>query len=73
VANGGGNEVLVFRGRTGGGFEEARRFFAGTGVLLAPFGRQQVGIALAALLVLLGGAALRYALLMGPQQLQTLY
>lgn len=42
-------------------------------LLLAPFGRQQVGIALAALLVLLGGAALRYALLMGPQQLQTLY
>lgn len=42
-------------------------------LLLAPFGRQQVAIALAALLVLLGGAALRYALLMGPQQLQTLY
>ena len=42
-------------------------------LLLAPFGRQQAGIALAALLVLLGGAALRYALLMGPQQLQTLY
>lgn len=42
-------------------------------LLLAPFGRQRVGIALAALLVLLGGAALRYALLMGPQQLQTLY
>lgn len=42
-------------------------------LLLAPFGRQQVGIALAALLVLLGGAALRFALLMGPQQLQTLY
>lgn len=42
-------------------------------LLLAPFGRQQVGIALAALLVLFGGAALRYALLMGPQQLQTLY
>jgi hypothetical protein len=28
---------------------------------------------LSAVLVLVGGAALRYALLMGPQQLQTLY
>jgi formate-dependent nitrite reductase membrane component NrfD len=42
-------------------------------LLLAPLGRQQTGIALAALLVLVGGAALRYALLMGPQYLQTLY
>ncbi len=42
-------------------------------LLLAPFGRQQLGVALAAVLVLAGGAALRYALLMGPQQLQTLY
>ncbi len=42
-------------------------------LLLAPFGRQQVGVALAAVLVLAGGAALRYALLMGPQHLQTLY
>lgn len=42
-------------------------------LLLAPMGRQQVGLLLSALLVLAGGAALRYALLMGPQQLQTLY
>jgi len=42
-------------------------------LLLAPFGRQQLGVVLAGLLVLAGGAALRYALLMGPQQLQTLY
>ena len=42
-------------------------------LLLAPFGREQMGVALAAVLVLAGGAALRYALLMGPQQLQTLY
>jgi formate-dependent nitrite reductase membrane component NrfD len=42
-------------------------------LLLAPVGRQQMGVALAAVLVLVGGAALRYALLMGPQQLQTLY
>ncbi|BAL26935.1 NrfD/PsrC family molybdoenzyme membrane anchor subunit [Azoarcus sp. KH32C] len=42
-------------------------------LLLAPFGRQQVGVVVAGVLVLAGGAALRYALLMGPQQLQTLY
>ncbi|MCK0512999.1 NrfD/PsrC family molybdoenzyme membrane anchor subunit [Aromatoleum buckelii] len=42
-------------------------------LLLAPFGRQQLGVVLAGMLVLAGGAALRYALLMGPQQLQTLY
>lgn len=42
-------------------------------LLLAPAGRQQGGLMLAAVLVLVGSAALRYALLMGPQQLQTLY
>jgi formate-dependent nitrite reductase membrane component NrfD len=42
-------------------------------LLLAPMGRQQTGLMLSAVLVLVGGAALRYALLMGPQQLQTLY
>lgn len=42
-------------------------------LLLAPFGRRQFGIVVAGLLVLAGGAALRYALLMAPQQLQTLY
>lgn len=42
-------------------------------LLLAPAGRQQAGLMLSALLVLVGSAALRYALLMGPQQLQTLY
>lgn len=42
-------------------------------VLLAPLGRQQTGLMLASVLVLVGGAALRYALLMGPQYLQTLY
>jgi formate-dependent nitrite reductase membrane component NrfD len=36
--------------------------------------RQQTsGLVVAALLILVGSAALRYALLMGPQQLQTLY
>lgn len=42
-------------------------------LLLAPYGRQQAGVMLAALLVLVGSAALRYALLMGPQYLQTFY
>ena len=42
-------------------------------LLLAPMGRQQNGLMISALLVLIGSAALRYALLMGPQQLQTLY
>lgn len=42
-------------------------------LLLAPMGRQQNGLMLSALLILVGSAALRYALLMGPQQLQTLY
>jgi formate-dependent nitrite reductase membrane component NrfD len=42
-------------------------------LLLAPQGRQQGGAIVAALLVLMGGAALRYAILMAPQQLQTLF
>ena len=42
-------------------------------LLLAPVGRGQTGLLLSAVLVLMGSAALRYALLMGPQQLQTLY
>jgi formate-dependent nitrite reductase membrane component NrfD len=42
-------------------------------LLLAPMGKQQNGLVIASLLVLVGSAALRYALLMGPQQLQTLY
>lgn len=42
-------------------------------LLLAPFGRQQAGLVFAAGLVLVGGAALRYAILMGPQYLQTLF
>lgn len=42
-------------------------------LLLAPMGRQQNVLMISALLILVGSAALRYALLMGPQQLQTLY
>lgn len=42
-------------------------------LLLAPQGRQRGGIAIAALLVLVGSAALRYAILMAPQYTQTLF
>ena len=42
-------------------------------LLLAPQGHRQGGVMIAALLVLVGSAALRYALLMAPQQLQSLY
>ncbi|WP_372527514.1 NrfD/PsrC family molybdoenzyme membrane anchor subunit [Piscinibacter sp.] len=50
---------------------------AGTAVpiilLLAPLGRQQTGLWLAAALLLLGGMALRYSILVGPQIVQTFY
>ncbi len=42
-------------------------------LLLAPFGRQQTGLMLSGLLILVGGAALRYTLLMAPQIVHTLY
>lgn len=42
-------------------------------LLVAPLGRQQGAVMVAALLVLLGSAALRYAILMAPQQVQTLF
>jgi formate-dependent nitrite reductase membrane component NrfD len=42
-------------------------------MLLAPMGRQQNGLMFSAVLILVGSMALRFALLMGPQQLQTLY
>lgn len=42
-------------------------------LFLAHLKQQTTGLMIAALLILLGSAALRYALLMGPQQLQTLY
>lgn len=58
--------------------------FVGVGILagtaapvamlfLAHLRQQTGGLMIAALLILLGSAALRYALLMGPQELQTLY
>jgi formate-dependent nitrite reductase membrane component NrfD len=50
---------------------------AGTAVpivlLLAPMGRQQTGLWLAAVLLLAGGIALRYSIVVGPQIVQTFY
>ncbi len=42
-------------------------------MLYAPAGKSQGVIMLSALLILIGGAALRYVILVAPQQLQTLY
>lgn len=42
-------------------------------MLLAPYGREANGLMISAVLILVGGMALRYALLMGPQIVQTLY
>lgn len=42
-------------------------------MLYAPMGRSQTVLMVAAVLILAGSAALRYVILMGPQQLQTLY
>ena len=42
-------------------------------MLFAPMGRSQGVVLVSALLILAGSAALRYVLLMAPQQLQTLY
>lgn len=42
-------------------------------MLYLPAGKSQAVLALSALLILIGGVALRYVLLMAPQQLQTLY
>jgi formate-dependent nitrite reductase membrane component NrfD len=42
-------------------------------MLYAPMGKSQGVLMLSALLILIGSAALRYVILMAPQQLQTLY
>lgn len=42
-------------------------------LLLAPVGRQPMGMMAASVLLLVGGAALRYAILIGPQVVQTYY
>lgn len=42
-------------------------------LLFAPFGKSQGVLVISALLILAGSAALRYVILMAPQQVQTLY
>lgn len=42
-------------------------------LLLAPFGREQKGVIAASALLLIGGAALRYAILVGPQAVHTYF
>jgi formate-dependent nitrite reductase membrane component NrfD len=42
-------------------------------LMLAPFGRGQGGLMLASLLLLAGGLALRYSILVGPQVVQTFF
>lgn len=80
TAYGGSAEELAYTILTGGSMG---LIFVGIGILagtaapialmLAPFGRQQIALMVSALLILVGGVALRYALLMGPQIVQTLY
>ena len=77
---GGSAEELTYLILTTGGMGV---IFVGLGVvigtvapialLLTPQGRQQGSVMVAALLVLLGSAALRYAILMAPQHVQTLF
>jgi len=80
TAYGGVGEELTFQLMLSGGMG---LLFIGLGMvlgtalpivlMLAPFGRQHTVLAVSALLLLAGGAALRYSLLMGPQIVQTLY
>lgn len=77
---GGSADELTFVLMTTGGLGVV---FVGLGVIagtaapialmLAPYGKKETGLIVAAGLILVGGAALRYALLMGPQIVQTLY
>lgn len=80
TAYGGSAEELTFALMTTG---TMGMIFVGLGIIagtaapillmIAPFGRRQPGLMLSSLLILTGGIALRYALLMGPQYVQTLY
>ena len=79
---GGSAEEMTFQSLTSG---TMGMIFVGLGILagiaapvalmlLAPVGKPQQGtLMISALLILLGSAALRYAILMAPQQLQTLF
>lgn len=80
TAYGGAGEELTYQLMMSGGMGV---IFVGLGLvagtvlpivlMLAPFGRQHTVLAVSALLVLAGGAALRYSLLVAPQIVQTLY
>lgn len=80
TAYGGSASELTFMFMTSGGMGMV---FIGIGmviglaapfvVLLAPFGRQQTGVMTAGVLLLVGGMALRYAILIGPQIVHTYY
>lgn len=80
TAYGGTGEELTFMFMTSG---TLGMIFIGIGILigtaapilllLAPFGRQQGGVMLAALLLLVGGMALRYSILVGGQIVQTYF
>jgi formate-dependent nitrite reductase membrane component NrfD len=77
---GGSGEELTYAFMTSG---TIGTIFVGLGIvvgtlapivlLLVPFGRQPSGLMAAALLALVGGISLRYAILMGPQIVQTFY
>ncbi len=80
TAYGGSAQELTFMFMTSGGMGLA---FIGLGLilgtaapivlLLAPFGRQPIGVLAAGALLLIGGMALRYAILVGPQLVHTYY
>jgi polysulfide reductase chain C len=80
TAYGGSAQELAYETLTSGGMGTlfiGVGLIAGTavpiGLMLAPYGRQANGLMISALLILVGGAALRYSLLMGPQIVQTLF
>ena len=80
TAYGGSGEELTYMFMTSG---TLGLVFIGLGVivgtaapillLLAPFGKQQTGLWLAAALLLAGGIALRYSILVGPQIVHTFF
>ena len=80
TAYGGSSSEITFHYMTSG---EMGLIFIGVGMvlglvapialLLAPFGRRPIGMMAAGLLLLVGGAALRYAILIGPQIVHTYY
>jgi len=80
TANGGSASELTFMFMTSGLLGAV---FIGLGVIVGtvvplavlavPFGKQASGIMLASVLLLVGGMALRYSILMGPQIVHTYF